>query len=158
MSAIGSEGYVTLDSYRNSLSEYIQVNDRYGVSPYFFKLLEGCLNERKISYRYSKSPLTMATDSIFIKQNKLLITSLPLPYTPNFSVNCERFLASRGQGLYKKDRSLLSAEKLLFDETVAAFRKAAEAHKASERLYGEAMNFSALNTYTDALIREIFKE
>ena len=156
MSAIGCGGYVAINSYHEKARATVAVNDRYGVAPRVFKILTSLLRERKISYTYSLSPLTLAPDTVWIGQSRILITALPLSDTPALTFNCERFLIDRGQGLYKSNKAIITAEKLLFSEATEAFAKAARAHQAIEALYRPALNVNALNSFTSALIREIF--
>lgn len=156
ISALGREGYVALDGYRSLIRTEVEITDRYGVAPLVFDGLCRRLEKNGISYRYSLSPLTMQTDTLLILQKGILITALPLCESPALHINCERFLTNRGQGLYKKERAVVNAEKLLFAETQKAFAEAASAHRELEALYGGAVNFTALNGFTSALIREIF--
>lgn len=155
-SAIGCAGYIAIDSYHENTCTDIEITDRYGIAHYVFHILRAILKERRISYRYSLSPLTMTPDTLWIGQKNILISSLPLSKAPALTINCERFLKERGQGLYKGQKAIVTSEKLLFAEAKEAFSKAGEAHKKIEALYRPAMNFTALNSYTSALIREIF--
>jgi len=156
ISAMGCSGYIAIDGYPKDTRTDIEITDRHGIAPRVFAILRDILKEKKISCRYSLSPLTMKTDTLWIGQNKILISSLPFSKAPTLTVNCERFLKARGQGLYKGQKAVITAEKLLFSEAKEAFSQAAEAHKKIEALYRPAMNFTALNSFTSALIREIF--
>ena len=156
ISALGSAGYVALDSYKNQAKTQITVSDRYGVAPLVFDLLKGLLEQNEISYHYSLSPLTLAIDTIYLPQKRVLISSLPFSDTPAITINCERFLLGRGQGLYKGQKAILAAEKSLVLEAMASLTEASIAHREIEHHYIAAMNFASLNTYTGALIREIF--
>ena len=156
ISAIGCNGYVALDGYREAICTEIEISDRYSVGHLILEQLCRLLQRLRISYRYSLSPLTLKPDTLFIEQQGILITSLPLCEAPALRINCERFLNSRGQGLYKGHKTLVSAQKQLFTEACKAFGDAAEAHKTIETRYGSAMNFNALTSFTSALIREIF--
>ena len=157
-SALGSDGYVALDSYADKTRIVIRISDRYGVAPAVFSHLTNLLEKHAVSYTYSLSPLTLSPDTVYLLQKGVMFSALPLSGDPSLVINCERFLKKRGQGLYKNEKSLLCAEKILFTEAISAFRSAAEAHREMERHYIHAMNFTALNTYTDSLIRDIFRK
>ncbi len=156
ISAIGCQGYVAINGYRQNVRTEIEISDRYGIAPRVFTILCHILEEKQISFRYSLSPITMKTDTVWIEQKGILITSLPLGESVSVNINCERFLEERGQGLYKRQKGVITAEKLLFSEAREAFSKAAQAHRQIEELYKPFMNFTALNSFTSALIREIF--
>ena len=156
ISALGSEGYVAMTGYADKAALTVYISDRYGIAPAVFEELTALLSKRRVSYHHSLSPITVKTDTVYLPKREILITSLPQSSEPALRINCERFLYQRGQGIYKGQKPYLAAEEALFDGAKKALVKAANAHREAERYYIAAMDFDALNNYTETLIDRLF--
>lgn len=158
ISALSCEGYVALDSPVKDSRFTVKIQDRFGVAPLVFKIITALLDEKRVSYFESLSPLTLSPDTLYLPQGKILISTLPFTDDPAVTINCERFLTGRGQGLYKGKKALLTAEEALFSTACTALSEAASIHRESEGYYSAAMDFNAMNAYAEALLDEILTE
>ncbi len=154
ISGLGKNGYVFFpNAFPTTLQ--IKIADRFGISPMIFSLLTKALTEQKIPFTLSRSPLTLSPDTLFLENDAVLITTLPVE-EPDILFSADRFLKNRGHGLYREKKESIAAKRALFSSAVTAFQAASAAHAASEQYYTKAMDFSALEAFTQDFLDKIF--
>ncbi|MBQ7364787.1 MAG: hypothetical protein IJW46_04240 [Clostridia bacterium] len=156
IAAFGIHGYLALDTYAQKAKTHVYIRDRHRVAPLVFALLQKELTLRGIGYTFSRCPMTLATDTVYLQDDRILFTSLPLSQNADILVNCERFLKDRGSRLCREQKPLLSTAEQLLKAAEHAITQAGKAHAEAEIYYRAAMDFDALDRFTDRLLSEIF--
>lgn len=164
VSALTPKGYVFLDGGIMSLaSRIIAIDDEYSCAS---SLLLDRIGETAIKNGYDVifchcplQPRSMCEHIIIPEKNLALITVRSAHKT---KIEADRIIHTKRffrQGINEHmaylrfNRRLMRA---LTEEAVNALKKAKSIHDELEKIYAEAMDFTALNDYLDSLLKDIF--
>lgn len=124
-------------------------------APLFMSLLSDKLTGAGYDTEVSRMPITGQPDGIFVISKKIAFVASDKCAGDN-DIRMTRFVSD---DLPDGVRGSMRLSERLYtscvDEAVTLLKRAAEAHFALEKLYGEAMDFSKLERYTKTLCKEI---
>ncbi|MBE6686966.1 MAG: hypothetical protein E7591_07010 [Ruminococcaceae bacterium] len=153
--AITMKGYVTLNRYESCKSIY-KLDDRYGISHIFLNELEAMLTENRIMHTVSLCPLdTNKINGIYLDECDMLFTTEEYGNIRK-RINTQRFVFTD-----KADTAVLRRLKkqrsTLLNEAYGVLKEIKDIHFTLEGIYSSAMDFEALNAYTEMLLPKIIK-
>lgn len=155
LSALGTRGYVFLDSYSRRADDIISFHDKYRIAHVFLDALKEKLVAKKVGFDYSVSPIYCRTDGIFVRKGALALVSRECD--GDRVINMERFI-SRGISAERDEIKRLrhiSLEAITMAEKKLSY--IGELHDGLEKIYIDAMDFKEMNKLTRKLLISVFK-
>ncbi len=154
--SFGMRGAIRLDTFERIADKIVWIRDRYASSAVFMDLLASKLKSERKRYFSSPDPLEAgAVAEIYLPDERTLFT-VSETERPYKVVNMDRFIVKERAAAKRGVIRLASkCSAMMLGEAERELAAAAEAHFALERIYGEQMNFDAVNEYTKLLIRDI---
>ncbi|MBQ7921513.1 MAG: hypothetical protein IJ325_02920 [Clostridia bacterium] len=154
---IGMQGMVCTDAFFLLTQNHYFIEDAYGTAGCFFD----CLTEvcRDVGYDVLQARLPL-NDRIAAAVIPALSLSLTVggEYASDKTIHMTRFL--KKEPLDKQKGKLRLANKCmtsLLSDSAESFGEAGKAHFALEKIYVSAMDFTAMNRYTDTVREDILK-
>ena len=159
INSIGMRGRFKLDTLKKKAEKVISVDDRYGSSYCFLDILKETLIKEGYEIFVSPDPLySCLVSDVYIPSARLLITN-EIIAEPFKNVNMERFLDfGKLKGIKGSVRLSAKCAEQLVSDAERSLKDAGTYHFSLEKIYGDAMNFEALNEYTKLLTRNILCE
>ena len=160
LSAIGTSGRVTLDTFRRKAKKTYAVTDKYGLGYVFMSRLCIAIERAGISMTVCPTPLLPSrTEGVFVDGENIFfaVCSETEADTCDKIINISRF-ASRETLAAHRGR-LRFSEKCaasLMDGALEALADAGRLHAEAEKIYGEYIDFSKVDSMRNTIISEIF--
>ncbi len=162
LSAIGTKGYISLDTLRKKAKKIIAVTERHGAEFLFMHRLHAALAHETIAMTVCKTPLTDSQiEAIYLEGEGLLfaVMSEDAAQKADKIISSGRFISR--EGLAAKRARIRFAEKCmkaLSEGALTALCEAGKYHEKLEAIYGRHMDFSRIDEVTEGLLSEIFSE
>ena len=157
-SAFGKQGFVELPPSKRNFKKEVNVVGIYGSEYFFINELQKDAKLRSLDYTLSPSPLDPdMNDILFFEDNDVYISTGNKNISGNATIvdtskfiDIKKFETVRGklESLYKEKESMLWCAT---DE----FKKAADAHMETEKIYTASMNFKKNKKLLDKVCEEI---
>ena len=160
LSAIGTSGRVTLDTFRRKAEKTYAVTDKYGLGYVFMARLCIALERAGLSMTVCPTPLLPSrTEGIFVDGEDVFFAVCSETEAEAFdkTINISRF-ASREKLAAHRGR-LRFSEKCaasLMDGALEALADAGRFHAETEKIYGGYIDFSKVDSIKNTIISEIF--
>ncbi len=153
--SVGMRGNVRLDTLEKAATVKVIIRD-VGLSAYIYMdHLEKALKSRGISYTISPDPITGKISDIFVLGCNVLFSISETDDSDKY-INMSRFIIkdkfSDIKGVLKLNHKCIGTVKASLEENI---KLAQACHFKLEDIYGKAMNFEAVNSYTSLLCDEI---
>lgn len=155
---IGMRGRVKLGTLKKSAQTVIGVTDMYSSAYDFTEIVASELARRGIGAVYSCDPIcTSYICDIFIPGCRILI-STDHSADDDRNINMKRFIfPDRLRSVRGGIRLAHRCAGEILDDAQERLAKCGELHLKLERLYGEAMDFSALDAYGEEIIQNVLE-
>ncbi|MCI9448711.1 MAG: hypothetical protein HFE30_00445 [Clostridiales bacterium] len=154
--SFGMKGKAGLDTFECIASEKISVSDTYGSGYLFMDIVSERL--QSAGHTFIKSPDPIAPDNIcdiFIPEEGILITVDGLE-NPDHNINMSRFIDTDLLNSVRGGiRLSFKCSSELENEAENCLADAGKYHFALEKIYGGAMNFDCISSYSDLLWKNI---
>lgn len=154
--SIGMKGRVRLDTLEKHADTVYAVSDVFGSAYTFMNRL--CEHLLKNGHSIVTSPDVVSPSSIcdvYLPDYSVLFT-LEASDRADRTINMSRFVdrerLNSVKGLVKLS---VKCSRALIDEAVESLKEASEHHFTLERIYGEAMDFRALDQYSEEVVQDI---
>ena len=160
ISAIGTHGYIRLDSLKQKAKRVLAVTERQGLEYLFMDVLHASLSRFGLKMTVCMTPLVSShIEAIYLESERVLFTVMNETETPEASkiVNCDRFVSR--EALAKQRAKVRFAEKCegaLMEGALSSLAEAGELHERLEQIYGRYVDFSAVDRIKSRMISEIF--
>lgn len=160
LSAIGTSGRVTFDTFCRKAEKTYAVTDKYGLGYLFMSRLRMALEHAGISVVICPAPLLPSrTEGIFVDGENVFFAVCDEAEAASFdkTVNISRFISREGLAAHRG--RLRFSEKCaasLMEGAMAALADAGRFHAEAEKIYGEFIDFSKVDSIRNAIISEIF--
>lgn len=165
ISAITPKGIIFLDSTVLSLStRVIGIHDPFSaIAPLICQRIGEAAIRNGYDVIFCQCPMRPKGDCEHIIIPEVNLSVLTLKKEHSISLDCDRIIHSKRflhPGIDNYKQSLRWSQKIcshLTDESIKSLRNAKAVHDQLEKEYIEAMDFTALDEYTDRLTEEIFR-
>ena len=162
-SSIGMKGRQRLDFYESAAEKIYAVRDAMSVGTLFLAAIADAAVEKRASIVVSYDPIDLASpDAILFEDSRVAFILCSSQDEEHFgdklagSVNAKRFLSHdisgekgrRAKAEYRFDRREREA---MIDSACEQLSLAGKAHFSLEKIYGESMDFDALERFTKSL-------
>lgn len=157
VTSLGMNGQVNFDSYEKNAALHYRISDTRGLAPLFFEKLIQYAEQNHHSVWVSRDPLGRP-DALFFPEKRIAVTGFGDPENADKLINTDRFV--RREALSEERarlRFLAKLERELYSRVNACFAEIRHCHFALEALYAEAMDFSALETASQAFLSDKLK-
>lgn len=164
ISGITPEGIVFLDqTVKAQAVRVIGIKDNYSaVSPLICQRIGDIAIKNGYDVIFCQCPLRPKGDCehIIIPEINLALITVKKEHNINLEcdrlIHCKRFIREEIENYSRRLRRSKKLCSHLIDESIASLKKAKETHDRLEKEYIEAMDFQALNDYTDIITEEMF--
>lgn len=159
---IGMQGLVRTDAFLKLTQNHYYIEDAYGTAGNFFTILAESCQDAGYDVLLAKLPLNDRIAAAVIPALSLSVMTGE-DNASDKTIHMTRFLKKEPLDVQKIDAQkgkLRLANKCmasLLQDCTESFREAGEAHFALEKIYGAAMDFKALNRFTEAVRSDILK-
>ncbi len=157
VTAINAYGKTTLTDYFSEASRFYFIDDAFVLAPLLLKKLEEYSGGKAVAF---PNPLVPDRyEAIYLEESKILISAekelLPKKFT---RINAKSFY----DGYYTRNREKIKFQKKLIgaltDMACENFANAKKKHDSLEKINVSAMDFSAMQKWSNKLIKEILSE
>jgi len=154
--SVGMEGHVRLDTYERTSKTRYAIKDIYGISSLFFDEFHRLCQKQRIPLRISRNPiLPERIDAIAIPENDTAFTLTA--GEEGEPINLQRFVRMEE---YRMIRASLKEKRAVAEQlegfAYQVLSSVRECHFAMERLFFDAMDFSAKEAFTTAFCTKLF--
>ncbi len=161
--ALTMSGRATLHSFEESAASLLVVEDTYGLGARLLAHLRAISRARGLDVLVSHDPLIPAkADGLFYPASGLCILvgdATPREGCPTRTLSLRRYLdPDRLRPVRAEARRALTHRTRIEDEALGALAEAATHHFALEALYSAAMDFPAVEAFTEAFCERILAE
>ncbi len=155
LDSFGMRGRARFSTFFDSASEYISVCNPYGSAHHFMSALVDVARERGLAVTASVDPLIPERyDALRFEGSGRVYEIGDFSEKP---INMKRFLELTVLRDAKEElKSTAKLKSASLDAAILSLQKAATAHFALEKIYGEAMDFAAKEAFTESFIGKIF--
>ncbi len=154
LDSYGMRGQVRFTTFFDTAAEYIPINDCFGTAHHFLSALVDAARERGLSVTASVDPLMPERfDALRFEESGRVYEIGGGGAKP---INMKRFIDLTAlRGCRDELKSTAKLRRAALDSALSSLSRAADAHFALEKIYGEAMDFAAKEDFTDSLIGQI---
>jgi len=151
----GMRGNVRFDTLGRSAGMKYAVTDHLDTAHLFLGAILDVAKEKRLTVTVSRDPLIPErADAVYIESADLLFT---VGSEGDKTVNMKRFLDETELRAARQElKYAVNLKKSCIECALTSLSKASEYHFALEKIYGEAMDFSAKEEFTDNFISEMF--
>ncbi len=160
LSAIGTRGYVKLDTLRQKAKTVCAVTEKNGAEYLFMNHLHAALSRAGIAMTVCATPLVSShIEAIYVESENVLFAVMQEEEIASSDkiINSARFVSR--EGLAEKRAKLRFSEKCmktLLDGALTSLADAGKYHLKLEELYGKHIDFSVVDAIKSRMISEIF--
>ena len=153
---VGMNGSTKFDSYEKNAKILFTVGDSFHLAHLFIDAIKDEAQKRNMSIEYSCDPIIPRyTDALLLSEAGIAFV---VGDDGERKVNIKRFIDEKGfkanrERLKKLENSAKGLEALVYE----SFCEVRKYHFALEKIYAEAMDFSAKEQYTENFIKKLFK-
>ena len=154
---VGMNGNTKLDTYEKAAKILFTVSDSFHLAHLFIDAIKNEAIKRNMSIEYSCDPIIPRhTDALMLTEAGIAFV---VGDDGERKVNIKRFIDENGlkankDRLKRLENSAKGLESLISEN----FCEVKEYHFALEKIYAEAMDFSAKESYTENFIKKLFKK
>lgn len=153
--ALTMKGAFATDSFKNDRAHCYTITDSFGCAVPFLNMLAQKLTEAGYSLTVARLPAPDVLCGIAVEDCNVVI-QVGQPENGDSIINMQRFTASeQTDGERGAFRLAAKIQRSCMEEALHQLSMASEAHFALEKIYIRAMNFAALSTYTDDVVKHI---
>ncbi len=162
LSAIGTKGYVTLDTLRKKAGTLYAVTEKHGAEYLLMGRLFDAFSEAGLAMTVCRTPLVRGQiEGIYLEGCDIFFSVMNEEDAMRADkvLNAGRFLLR--EGLAARRGRIRFAEKCgatLLDGALSSLREAGRLHGELEAIYGRHIDFSVIDEISEKLRREIFTE
>ncbi len=154
---IGTGGMVCTDAFIQSTKYHYFLEDTWGTAGHFFTCLTECCQDAGYDILTAMLPLNNRITAAVIPALSLSLM-VGNEYSSDKTIHITRFLQKEPfDGQKGKLRLANKCMTSLLADSTENFRLAGKAHFALEKIYISAMDFTALNEYTQSVRADILK-
>ncbi len=160
ISAIGTRGYVKLDTLRKKAKKVYAVSEKNGLEYLFMKHLHAALLRAGVAMMVCSTPLVDShIEAVYIESEGVLfaVTEESAIQPMDKIINSARF--AQRDALAQRRAKLRFTEKCmkgLMEGALSSLREAGRVHGKLEEIYGKNMDFSAVESMKNRIVSEIF--
>lgn len=158
--SIGMQGRVGFDTYFAKAERILRIEDCRGVGQYLLDAFGSLAPSRGWRMRISHDPiLPDRPDGIFLSDSGAALVLCPEEECayPHRRIGMRRFVeTARMHGIREELNRAERTRRAMLSGAEAALSSARALHEALEKLYGEAMDFSAKEAFTKAFCEKLF--
>lgn len=165
ISGITPEGIIFLDStVRAQAVRVIGIKDNYSaVSPVLLQRIGDLAVKNGYDVIFCQCPMRPKGDCehIIVPEAGLALITVKKEHNITLQcdrlIHCKRFMREEAENYSQRLRQGKKLCSYLIGESISSLKKAKEIHDKLEKEYIEAMDFHALNDYTDIITEEMFR-
>ncbi len=154
LGSYGMRGRVRFSTFRDTATEYIPINDCFGTAHHFLSALVDVASSRRLAVTVSLDPLFPDRfDALRFEESGRVYEIAASGEKP---INMKRFVDISALRDHRDElKNAVKLRDASLDSALSSLARAADAHFALEKIYGEAMDFAAKEDFTDSLIGQI---
>ncbi len=151
----GMKGKVELDTLERRAGVIFGVSDILGTAHFFLDALKKTAETTNHSITVSYDPLCPEqVEAVYFERAEVLYKKNADGYK---KINMQRFIDTDMSASVRSDiKKALKTRNTCVEYALEAMKRASEHHFALEKIYGDAMDFSAKEEFTDNFIGELF--
>lgn len=158
LSAIGTKGTVTLDTFSQKAKKWIAVTNKFGLGYAFMNMVYASLAYSGVAMTVCAAPpVSSHIECLYIEGEDVLIHVTSEDIESDKTINVLRFVDK--EVLAKCRPTLRRLEKgveMLMEGAITSLREAGAFHASAEAVYGKYVDFSKVDAMRDRLMNEIF--
>ena len=156
LSGIGMKGTVTLDGYLHKAERIVTLIPYFGSEAVILESISQKLHEKDYSFTLFPCPVTLQPEAIYFEEERLLLRCGKAVNSPKEKViDCKKKIERPSASEKTMLRTLARQENDCLASAGFFFEKMKEQHFALEKIYGDAMDFPALEQFKKETIRRI---
>ncbi len=155
--SVGMQGNFGFDNYYENSEIYFAINDIYDIGFLLLRELADALKSKSCSIAISPNPiLPERLDAILLKESKTAFEISKAERQGVRSINMKRFIEFSEMGEARSDiRMACRMRDNLSELAVRELEKAKKYHFTLEEIYGNAMDFSAKEQFSNDLFKKL---